>query len=209
MPSGGILLRQLAARRGPGRNFGTELQEGNVLNKRVLVVAVFALVLTLAIGAMASAQSRVAVIDLAFIIDESQAGQQGNAILQEAIAERQQQVSEMEEQLIAMETALADPSLSDAERTRMLGELEAAAGEFSQTVARLEAELEELLQVLRSQIVQDIRIVVEMVAAERDIDLVIDANQAYFFRSTVDLTSDVLALYDELFEASRAADEGP
>lgn len=180
-----------------------------MLNKRVLVVAVFALVLTLAIGAMASAQSRVAVIDLAFIIDESQAGQQGNAILQEAIAERQQQVSEMEEQLIAMETALADPALSDAERTRMLGELEAAAGEFSQTVARLEAELEELLQVLRSQIVQDIRIVVEMVAAERDIDLVIDANQAYFFRSTVDLTSDVLALYDELFEASRAADEGP
>lgn len=162
--------------------------------------------LALAIGAVASAQSRVAVIDLALIIDESQAGQQGNEILQSAIAERQEQVNEMEAELLAMETALADAGLSDDARAELLFELEAAAAVYSETVARLEAEIDQILQSLRSQIISDIGIVVQMIAEEHEFDLVIDAAQAYFYRSVIDLTPEVLQRYDELFEAARASD---
>lgn len=175
------------------------------MKRRIAVTAVFALMLALAIGAVASAQSRIAVIDMAFIMDESQAGQQGNAILQSAISERQEQVNAMEEELLTMETALADASMSDAARAELLTELEAAAMVYSETVARLEAEIEQIIQSLRSQIISDVRIVVQMVAEESEFDLVIDASQAYYFRSVVDLTMDVLQRYDELFEASRAS----
>gem|GEM_PF-4186085 len=183
----------------------TEVQEANSLKNRAVVVVVLAAALVLAIGAVASAQTRIAVIDLAFIIDASKAGQQGNAILQQAYAERQQQVAELEAELAAMEEKLANQALSPEERQALLAQLEEAAARFEETVARLEGELQQLLEALRSQILSDLRIVVQMVAEQNNVDLIIDANQAYFFRETVDLTMAVLQLYDQLFDEARAS----
>lgn len=175
------------------------------MKNRIVVVVVLAA--ALALGGVAAAQSRIAVINLAFIIDESKAGQQGNAILQEAFAERQQQVNELEAELQEMEAALADSSLSDAERADLLARLEEAAARFEETVAQLEAELEQLVEALRGQILSDLRVVVQMVAEENGVDIVIDANQAYFFSSSVDLTMAVLQRYDELYEQARAEEQ--
>lgn len=177
------------------------------MRNRVVVVVVLAAALALAAGAAVSAQSRIAVIDLAFIIDASKAGQEGNAILQQAFSERQQRVSEMEAELIAMEQELTDPALSADQRAALLAQLESAAEQFQQTVALLEAELQQLLEALRGQILSDLGIVVQMVAEQNDVDIVIDASQAYFFRETVDLTMAVLQLYDQLFDEARTAQQ--
>ena len=92
--------------------------------------------LVLALGAVGSAQSRIGVIDLAYVLDESKAGQEGNAILQAALAERREQVQAMDQRLQELEASLTDATLSDEERDRRLAELEAAAAEYSETVAR-------------------------------------------------------------------------
>lgn len=178
-----------------------------MLNGRMVVAAALALALILGLGAVGSAQSRVAVMDLAFVIDESRAGKEGNMILQAAVAERQAQVSAMEDRLLELETSLADNTLTDAERAERLASLEAAALEYSETVARFQSELEQLVQSLRGQIVSDVSVVVQMIAQEREIDLILDVNQAYYYREAIDVTLDVIQRYDELFDAARDAGE--
>lgn len=177
-----------------------------MLRRRIVVGTIVVFMLIMAIGAMGSAQSRIGVIDLAVVIDESKAGKEGNTILQDALAERQAQVREMEDELLAMEEALSADTLTDDERAERLAELEQAETEYSETVARFEAEIDQLLQTLRRQIISDIGVVVQLVAEERGFDLVIDADQAYYYRRVADLTFEVIREYDDLFDAARSAE---
>lgn len=177
------------------------------MKNRIVAVAVMALLSVLAVGAVGSAQAKIGLIDLAVIMDESKAGQQGNAILQAAVAERQQVVSDMEAELIALEEALSDVALTDAERVEILAALEEAAAEFSQTVQLFEAEIDQIVQALRSQIIADVRFVVQLVAEQGGFDLVMDVEDAYYYRSAIDLTHEVIREYDELWDAARASEE--
>ncbi|MFS8581728.1 MAG: OmpH family outer membrane protein [Limnochordales bacterium] len=176
------------------------------MKRRIVVATLFGLALVLALGAVGSAQSRIGVIDLAYVLDESKAGQEGNAILQAALAERREQVQAMEQRLQELEASLTDATLSDEERDRRLAELEAAAAEYNETVARFEAELDFLLQTLRDQILSDIGVILQMIAEERGLDIVIDASQAHYYRDAVDLTLAVIQRYDELYEAAQDAE---
>lgn len=175
-------------------------------SRRIVAAAVMVLMSILAISAIGSAQAKIGLIDLAVIIDESKAGQQGTAILQAVVAERQQVVSEMEAELIALEEALSDSTLTDAERAEKLAALEEAAAQFSQTVELFEAEIEQLIQSLRSQVISDILFVVQLVAEQSEFDLIIDVDDAYYYRSAIDLTNEVIREYDDLWEAARAAE---
>lgn len=172
------------------------------MRKRVVIVGVV-LALMFAFAAAASAQERVGVIDLALIIDESKAGKQANALLNQFIAERQQQLTPYETQLEALLEQLENEALSDEERAALEEEFNALAEEYLALVEQFDAEVAAAVETLRQQILSDIGVVLQLVGDSQGFDLIIDASNAYYYRRVVDLTFEVIREYDTLWEQAQ------
>lgn len=167
----------------------------------VLTVAI----IVLAGAVVASAQSRVGVVDLAIVIDESKAGQEANTALNAFIAERQAAADDLAARWQELADALeeGDESLSEEEREALQAEMEAAEAEYIAAVEQFEAEIAAAVDELRQYILNDIGIVLQRVAEARGFDLIVDASSAYYYRRVVDLTFEVIREYDELWEAAQ------
>lgn len=173
--------------------------------KRSAVVVGVVLALTFALAAVASAADRVGVIDLALIIDESKAGRQANTLLNEFIAQRQQELAPYEERLAAMLEQLENEAdaLPEEERAALETGFDELAQEYFALLEQFEAEVAAAVEALREQILADIGVVLQMVGDDRGFDIIMDAANVYYYRRVVDLTFEVIREYDDLWEQAQ------
>lgn len=171
---------------------------------RKVTLAVFAgLLLTLVAAWPGLAADKVGVVDLALIMEESKAGKQANALLAAAVEERRQALAPQEAQLEELAALLENGSLSDDERAAKEAEFDALAQEYIAAVNQADAEVQQLLEQLRSQLLADIGVVLQRVGDSRNFDLILDVSSTYYFRRTVDLTFEVIREYDDLWEQAQ------
>lgn len=173
--------------------------------KKGMRIFVTVVLVVVAAAAVVSAQSRVGVVDLAIIIDESRAGKEANAVLDAFIAERQQEADELAARWQELADALEadDGSLSDEERGALQAEVEAAAVEYAAAVEQFELEIAMAIEALREQILSDIGIVLQRVGDARGFDMIVDSSSVYYYRRVVDLTFEVIREYDDLWELAQ------
>lgn len=175
-----------------------------MLMRRLVLAVIAGLALTMALSASALAADRVGVINLELIMEESKAGKQANAVLQAAVEERRQLLAPQEARLEELAAILDNgDTLSEEERAATQAEFDALAEEYVAAVNRYDAEVQQLLEQLRSQLLADIGVVLQRVGDSRGFDLILDISAAYYFRRTVDLTFEVIREYDDLWEQAR------
>lgn len=173
--------------------------------KRQAVVVGVVLALTFIFSAVASAADRVGVIDLALVMEESKAGREANAVLNQFIVERQQALAPYEEELEELLARLEDEdeSLADDEREALVAQFEQLVQEYAAMVEQFEFEVEAAAQTLREQLLADIGAVLQMVGDTRGFDLIMDSSNAYYYRRVIDLTFEVIREYDDLWEQAQ------
>lgn len=169
------------------------------------MAAVLAAVLSLVMASAALAAERVGVIDLALVMEESRAGRQANAILQQFVAERQQALIPYEQRLEELMTRLENEagSLSADERAALEDEFNLLAAEYLALAEQYELEVQQALATLQEQLLADIGVVLQIVAESRGFDLIIEASSAYYYRRVIDLTFEVIREYDDLWEQAQ------
>lgn len=166
------------------------------------VVAAAFVVAAVGSGAV-SAATKVGVVDLATIMEESRAGRQANVVLNEFVAELREELQPYEENLDELFEALQDESLSDDERRGLEERFNETMAEYSALVDAFDMEVEEALFQLRSQVLNDIGIVLQSVAEAQGFDIILDSDAVLYYRRVVDLTFEVIREYDERWLAAR------
>lgn len=171
--------------------------------RRAVFAGAVIVLLALFGGAGVSAASKVGVVDLGTIMEESRAGKQANVILNEFVAELRAELRPYEDELDELFEALQDESLPEDERGALEERFNEAMAEYGSLVDAFDAEVEEALFQLRRQVLNDIGIVLQSIAEAQGFDIILDSEAVLYYRRVVDLTFEVIREYDERWQAAR------
>jgi outer membrane protein len=155
----------------------------------------------LAFSSVASAQSKIAVIDLRRAILETAEIKKASNDLQnkykarqDALEKAQRELSDLEQQMQASQGRLSPQGEADL----------TARGKRKQTeVTRLTQDLQDDVNHERDTIIQSAGLrmteIIKKILEERQLDAVVDATQLVAFKPTLEITTEVIAAFDKAF----------
>lgn len=173
--------------------------------KRYAYITLITIALVLAASSVVfGATTRIVVLDLNTVINESQAGKAANAELAALVATKQAEVDEMwaEIESFSQELDAQSESLTDEEEAAKQEELDGMVAEYEQAVADADAEVQAKAQEFRNQIIADIAEVLRVVSAEEGYDLILDISMVHYYSQLIDITWEVIRKYNYLLELS-------
>jgi outer membrane protein len=163
---------------------------------RLVALAAFALLLTLAPGAFA--QMRVAVVDTQRAVMETEDGLRAQATLKKLFDKRQRELDQKQkdlqkerEELEKNRDKLATEAMQKRAETwqREMAQVQAVFVEYNK-------ELQQKQNELTSPIVQKAVGIIRRLATQEGYDMVLERQAATYFRSDLDLTDKVITLYN-------------
>lgn len=149
-------------------------------------------------GAMAGAQSKIGIVDLAIVIDESDAGKAANAQLAQFIAARQADLDTLEGQITGLETELSGESLAAADRSAKQTQIDQLVNDYMTRMNTYENEIQQVANVLRQNVLAEIGAVLQWYGDNNGFDMILDASAVLYYRRVVDLTYDIIREYNAL-----------
>ena len=157
----------------------------------------------LALCGLASAQTKVGIVNIQRAVLESAEIKKASADMESKYKPRQQQIEAIEkdlagisQQLQATNSKLTPPQQQD---------LQALGQRKQREHDRLSQDLQADVQAERDEILmkssQKMSEVVKKIAEEKGLDVVIDVSNTAYFKPALEITSDVLAAYDKAYPA--------
>ncbi len=161
------------------------------------------LVLTL-LGAFASAapapaQTKVAVINTQRAVLETAEMKKAAADLEAKYRPQQQDIEKRSKELQAIQDKLQNPKTTPQEGAELQADGQRKQRALQRITEDLQAEVDRERNEILSKGSQRMQSVVAKLAAEKGFDLVIDANNAIYFKETMDLTNEAIAAYDKQY----------
>lgn len=178
--------------------------------KRILSFALSAALFVFAFTGIGGAAEKIGVVNFDTVWAESKVGKLATEELTKFLEERQAIITDLEMSLDGLGAVLADEDLSADERAEVQVRFDEALAEYTDTVSFFQAELDAFRDDLQTQIFSDVRMVVRRLAEAQGYDLILDASALFYHREVIDLTFEVVRMYDALWEeelAQRAAAE--
>ena len=182
--------------------------------KKTFAVTIGALAVSAAALAQDAARSpRVAVIDMARVSAESQLGKSFAAQLEKLQTEINAEATKKQTELGKLDTALKtlqeelekqgavlSPEARDKKQqdiVRKTRERQAFLEDGQQEINRMRERAQQQAQAINGEFQQKVRPLVEQVAKDKGLDLVLDSQVAYTINRDFDITRDVIAKADE------------
>ncbi len=173
--------------------------------KRYAYITLITIALVLAASSVVlGAATRIVVLDLNTVINESDAGKAANAELAALVASKQAEVDEMWAQIESFSQELDEQSksLTDEENAAKQEELEGMVAEYEQAVADADAEVQTRAEEMRNQITTEIAEVLRVIGAEEGYDLILDTTVVHFYSQLIDITWEVIRKYNYLRQSA-------
>jgi outer membrane protein len=165
-----------------------------------LAVAVFAL---LSFGKFASAQTKLAVINLQQAVLGSAEIKKANTDMQAKFKPRTDQLEQLQTDLAGISQQLQTNSGKLTPQAE--ADLQAEGQRKQRDAQRLQEDLQADVDRERNEILTNstkkMQEVVKKIADEKGYDLVIDVTTAIFYKSSIDITADAIAAYDKAYPA--------
>jgi len=188
-----LLSRLSSAQRGRALTWAALTQLARL---RLVTLAAFALVLTLAPGAFA--QMRVAVVDTQRAVMETEDGLRAQATLKKLFDKRQRELDQKQKDLQKEREEL------EKNRDKLATEaMQKRAENWQREMAQVQSvfveynkELQQKQNELTGPIVQKAVGIIRRLATQEGFDLVLERQAATYFRSDLDLTDKVITLYN-------------
>ena len=161
----------------------------------------------LAIAASASAQTKVAVVNLQRAVLESAEIKHASAQMEAKYKPRQAQLEKLQQEIqsIAQKLQTDANKLTPAAQADLNAEGQKKQRDFQRMQEDLQADVQRDRQEILQKSTQRMGDVVKKVAEEKSIDMVVDTSNAIFFKPALDITTEVLTAYDKAYPAPAAA----
>jgi outer membrane protein len=154
----------------------------------------------LALAAPAAAQTKIAVINTQRAVLETAEMKKAAADLEAKYKPQQAEIEKRSKELQAIQEKLSDASKLKPEEA---AELQADGQRKQRALQRLTEDVQADVDRERNEILQRggqrMQQVVARLAEEKGLDLVIDASDAVFFKTALDITQDAIAAYDKQY----------
>src|SRR5215470_2629500 len=160
---------------------------------------------------VASAQSKVAVVNLQKAIFETAEIKKADAEMQATFKPKQDEMEQLNKEIQAIAKKLQDGAgkLSSADEA----DLTAQGQRKQRQLQRLQDDVNEQAQAYRNDILsksqQKMTDVVKKLAEEKGVDIIIDTSTTLYFKPALDLTADATAAYDKAHPATKSASAAP
>ncbi len=167
--------------------------------KRMMTLAGMAIAVGLA--APVSAEDRIATVDVQRILEESNAGRIARDLLKQTTRRARAQIDEMRSQLETLQKRYDSQKsiLKPDAREELEQQIVETQLELRQTLQQSQMELQDRDTELTSAILEDLKPIIEALAKEKGLTLVIESGEAgvLFAADKLDLTDVILKRYDE------------
>ncbi len=155
------------------------------------------------LAGLASAQSKVAVINLQRAVLESAEIKKASADLEARYRPRQQKIEELNKQIQSLQQQLQNGQGKLTPQAE--AELNAQGQRKQREAQRLTEDLQSDVDRERNEILgkttQRMSDVVKKIAEEKGFDVVVDASNIIYFKPALEITNDAIAAYDKAFPA--------
>lgn len=169
--------------------------------RRFVYMVLAAAVIIMAMGPVSlAAQTKVAVMDLTVVINQSDAGKQANTELTALVARKQAEVDAMAANIESFAQQLQEQldSLTDEEKATKQEELNQMIADYEQAVADADAAVQARAEELRNQIIAELAQVLQIIGAEEGFDVILDVSMVHYYSQVVDITYEVIRKYNAL-----------
>lgn len=151
----------------------------------------------------ASAQSKIAVINLQRAVLESAEIKKASAEMEAKYKPRQAEIEKLQKELQALEQRLQTEAGKLTPQAEI--DIRAEGQQKQRDLQRLTEDLQSEVQYERNRILsgstQKMQEVVRKLAEEKALDVVVDVSNTIFFKPALDITNEALAAYDKTYPA--------
>ena len=156
-----------------------------------------------AAGQLASAQAKVAVINLQKAVLGSAEIQKANTAMEAKYKPRADQIDKMQKDIASISQQLQSGSgkLSPQAEADLNAQGQRKQRELQRIQEDLQADVDRERNDILSKSSQKMSDVVKKIAEEKGLDLVVDVSTAIYFKPAMEITADAIAAYDKAYPA--------
>lgn len=160
------------------------------------------LVLAVSLAGYATADTNIAVIDQERVLFGSDAAQAASAQLQQDFSAQESRVRQLEQEITDLrERGESDAALmSEQELDSLRQEIQTKMGQRQQLVQQLQNAQQQRRQGFVQQYEGDLTAIIEQIVDEREIDLLISADEILFAQPDMDITEETLSRFNASLE---------
>ena len=160
-----------------------------------------------AIGQVAPAQTKVAVVNLQRAVFESAEIKKADAQMQATFKPRQDEIDKLEKDIAALAQQLqtSNGKLSAQQEADLTAQGQNKQRSLKYKQDDLQADATAYRNDVLSKSSQKMNDIVKKLAEEKGYDLIVDTSTTLFFKPALDLTNDAIAAYDKAYPATAAA----
>jgi outer membrane protein len=164
---------------------------------RPLLAAALAAVVSL-LGTTASAQTKMAVVDVQRAVMQSEDGLRAQATLKKVFDSRQQELNKRQTDLQKQKEEIDKQKtvLSQAALQKKVDDWQKEMVELQQTFVEYNKELEKKQKEITDPIFEKVLMIVKRLATTENYDLVVDKNTVAYVRGDLDLTDKCIQIYN-------------
>ncbi len=155
------------------------------------------------LAGLASAQSKVAVINLQRAVLESAEIKKASADLEARYRPRQQKIEELNKQIQSLQQQLQNGQgkLTPQAEAELNAQGQRKQREAQRLTEDLQSDVDRERNEILSKTTQRMSDVVKKIAEEKGFDVVVDASNIIYFKPALEITNDAIAAYDKAFPA--------
>ncbi len=148
---------------------------------------------------------KIAYIDLAKIIDETDAAKEAKAKLQEEYDKRQGELKKMQDDIIKLQNEMAQKTkfMSQEEIEKKRAQLQEKQIEFMNKLKEAEAQIQLLDSKLTQSVMQELRKLVQKIAETEGYDLVLEKSQILYVKDADDITYRVIDEFNRMWRKAK------
>lgn len=152
-------------------------------------------------GRLASAQTKVAVINLQKAVLESAEIQKASKELEAKYKPRTQQIDQLQKDLANISQQLQTGKVSPQAESDLNAQGQRKQRDLQRLQEDLQADVDRERNEILSKSTQKMSEVVKKIAEEKGLDMVVDVSTTVFFKPAMEITSDAIAAYDKAYPA--------
>lgn len=171
------------------------------MNWKFWIRGAAAAALAFSLAAPASAQLKVAVVDLQKALQETAEIKQAEADLKARFGPRQEQVATLEKEIakLQQDAEQGQGKYTEAAMAELMAQLQNKQRQYQRNAQALQDEVNRDRQDILSRVGQRLQEVVKSIAQAKDLDMVVDVSAALYIKPALDISAEVAAEYDKKF----------
>lgn len=160
---------------------------------------------SLVLATPASAQLKVAVVDLQKALQQTAEIKQAEADLKARFGPRQEEVATLEKEIARLnnEAQQGQGKYTEAAMAELAAQLQTKQRQYQRNAQALQEEVNRDRQDILSRVGQRLQEVVKAIAEAKDLDLVVDVSAALYIKPALDISAEVATEYDKKFPAKQ------